>query len=150
MRCSLDRCSVNQRLLHIKSVVSMFAVAAGQPDPGRGQAPAHVQGEQLNFSRTRSDAKHLPLRAAWNHACNVGESCDHAATCRTQHAQELAGKEGVEYIPGGATQNSIRVAQWVLQAPGATAYFGCIGSDDFGSKMRENAKKDGVNVCVWA
>ena len=60
--------------------------------------------------------------------------------------QELADKEGVEYIPGGATQNSIRVAQWVLQSPGATSYFGCIGSDDFGTKMRENATKDGVNV----
>ena len=52
----------------------------------------------------------------------------------------------VEYIPGGATQNSIRVAQWVLQSAGATSYFGCIGSDDFGSKMRENATKDGINV----
>jgi adenosine kinase len=62
--------------------------------------------------------------------------------------QELADKEGVEYIPGGATQNSVRVAQWVLQSPGATSYFGCIGSDDFGAKMRENATKDGVNVSV--
>lgn len=63
--------------------------------------------------------------------------------------QELAEKPDVEYIPGGATQNSIRVAQWVLQSPGATSYFGCIGSDDFGNKMRENAKKDGVNVGVF-
>ena len=63
-----------------------------------------------------------------------------------KYLQELAEKKGVEYIPGGATQNSIRVAQWVLQSAGATSYFGCIGSDDFGSKMRENATKDGVNV----
>jgi sugar/nucleoside kinase (ribokinase family) len=62
------------------------------------------------------------------------------------HMQELAEKKDVEYIPGGATQNSIRVAQWVLQSAGATSYFGCIGSDDFGSKMRENATKDGINV----
>lgn len=61
-------------------------------------------------------------------------------------AQELAEKKDVEYIPGGATQNSIRVAQWLLQTPGATSYFGCIGDDDFGGKMKENAKKDGVNV----
>ena len=61
----------------------------------------------------------------------------------------MADKSDVEYIPGGATQNSIRVAQWLLQTPGATSYFGCIGSDDFGSKMEENAKKDGVNVrCI--
>lgn len=60
--------------------------------------------------------------------------------------KELAEKEGVEYIPGGATQNSIRVAQWLLKTPGATSYFGCIGKDDFGTKMQEYARKDGVNA----
>ncbi len=29
----------------------------------------------------------------------------------------------VEYIAGGATQNAIRVAQWMLQCPGAASYF---------------------------
>ena len=37
----------------------------------------------------------------------------------------------VEYIAGGATQNSIRVAQWMLQVPFATAYMGCVGKDAF-------------------
>merc|ERR1719287_37929 len=32
----------------------------------------------------------------------------------------------VQYIAGGATQNTIRVAQWMLQQPGATAYMGCL------------------------
>merc|ERR1711904_526292 len=45
---------------------------------------------------------------------------------------ELTAKPDVEYIAGGAAQNSIRVAQWMLQAPGA--------------KMRECCKKDGVNA----
>ena len=31
---------------------------------------------------------------------------------------ELANKPGVKYIAGGATQNSIRVAQWMMHAPG--------------------------------
>jgi hypothetical protein len=31
------------------------------------------------------------------------------------HLQELAVMADVEYIAGGATQNSIRVAQWMLQ-----------------------------------
>merc|ERR1719506_2506484 len=35
--------------------------------------------------------------------------------------EELQKKEGVEYIAGGAAQNSIRVAQWMLQIPGATS-----------------------------
>mmetsp|Transcript_5639 Transcript_5639/g.12532 ORF Transcript_5639/g.12532 Transcript_5639/m.12532 type:complete len:350 (-) Transcript_5639:19-1068(-) len=59
---------------------------------------------------------------------------------------ELVEKFDVKYIAGGATQNSIRVAQWALGAPGATSYVGCIGKDEFGSKIRDAATKDGVNV----
>jgi adenosine kinase len=33
----------------------------------------------------------------------------------------------VDYIAGGATQNSVRVAQWILGLKNATAYFGCVG-----------------------
>lgn len=58
----------------------------------------------------------------------------------------MAELSGVEYIPGGATQNSIRIAQWLLQVPGATSYMGCVGKDDFGNKMKETATQDGVNV----
>ena len=63
--------------------------------------------------------------------------------------QEMAGLPDVEYIPGGATQNSIRIAQWLLQVPGATSYMGCVGKDDFGNKMRETATQDGVNVRLF-
>ena len=49
-------------------------------------------------------------------------------------------------MAGGATQNSIRIAQWLLQVPGATSYFGAVGSDDFGRKLRETAFEGGVNV----
>ncbi|KVI09711.1 Adenosine kinase [Cynara cardunculus var. scolymus] len=69
---------------------------------------------------------------------------------------ELAAKDNVEYIAGGATQNSIRVAQvinfffpglqWMLQIPGATSYMGCIGKDKYGEEMTKNSKSAGVNV----
>jgi len=59
---------------------------------------------------------------------------------------ELAAMPNVQYIAGGATQNSIRVAQWMLQAPGSTAYTGCIGNDEFGKKMEEACAKDGVKT----
>jgi len=59
---------------------------------------------------------------------------------------ELAKDYPVEYIAGGATQNSIRVAQWMLGAPGATAFIGCIGTDKFGEQLEAAAKGDGVNV----
>uniref|UniRef100_A0A7S2DK21 Adenosine kinase n=1 Tax=Octactis speculum TaxID=3111310 RepID=A0A7S2DK21_9STRA len=51
-----------------------------------------------------------------------------------------------QFIAGGATQNSIRVAQWMMKVPGATSYFGCVGSDAYATQMEEQAKADGVNV----
>ncbi|XWS66871.1 hypothetical protein CRYUN_Cryun05aG0238200 [Craigia yunnanensis] len=60
--------------------------------------------------------------------------------------EEMASKPNVEYIAGGATQNSIKVAQWMLQIPGATSYIGCIGKDKFGEEMKKNSKAAGVNV----
>ncbi|CAE8581753.1 unnamed protein product [Polarella glacialis] len=57
---------------------------------------------------------------------------------------ELAAKPDVKYIAGGATQNSIRVAQWMLQEPNMTAYIGCIGSDKFGAALTDACKQDGV------
>jgi len=59
---------------------------------------------------------------------------------------ELAAAKDVKYIAGGATQNSIRVAQWMLQEPGMTAYMGCIGDDDFGRKLQDACKADGVQA----
>lgn len=59
---------------------------------------------------------------------------------------EMAAMPNVKYIAGGATQNSIRVAQWMLQTPGATAYTGCIGNDAFAEKMTEACAKDGVKT----
>ena len=60
--------------------------------------------------------------------------------------QELAAAKGVQYVPGGATQNTIRIAQWMLQVPGATAYMGCVGDDAFAKTMEAAAKADGVDV----
>jgi adenosine kinase len=60
---------------------------------------------------------------------------------------EMAKRPGVQYIAGGATQNTIRVAQWMLQTPGATAYMGCVGQDEFAEKMKASCEKDGVKTC---
>ncbi|KQK00411.1 adenosine kinase 2 [Brachypodium distachyon] len=59
---------------------------------------------------------------------------------------ELSSKGNVEYIAGGATQNSIRVAQWMLQVPGATSYMGCIGKDKYGEEMKNAAQAAGVTA----
>lgn len=36
-----------------------------------------------------------------------------------------------EFIPGGATQNAMRVAQWVLKKPHSCAFIGCVGNDEY-------------------
>nr|XP_043634814.1 adenosine kinase 2-like isoform X2 [Erigeron canadensis] len=59
---------------------------------------------------------------------------------------EMSSKYTVEYIAGGATQNSIRVAQWMLKVPGATSFMGSIGKDKYGEEMKKNSKSAGVNV----
>jgi adenosine kinase len=58
---------------------------------------------------------------------------------------ELAGM-GAELTAGGAGQNTVRVAQWMLQSPGATSFFGAVGDDKYSAAMTEAATKDGVNV----
>jgi hypothetical protein len=60
--------------------------------------------------------------------------------------QELGERPDVQYIAGGATQNTVRVAQWMLKEAGATAYMGCVGDDEYAAKMRSVCASDGVNV----
>jgi len=59
---------------------------------------------------------------------------------------ELEAKPDVKYIAGGATQNTIRVAQWMLQETGATAYMGCVGKDVNAKKLLDACVADGVNA----
>jgi len=61
--------------------------------------------------------------------------------------QELLDKYDAGFIAGGATQNSIRVAQWMLTKAGLTnntAFMGCVGSDNYAKTLEECASKDGV------
>lgn len=74
---------------------------------------------------------------------------DNAILAEEKHLpmyEELGTFKDVEYVPGGATLNSIRVAQWLTQVPRATSYFGCITDDKFGKILREKAEDDGVNA----
>lgn len=59
---------------------------------------------------------------------------------------EMAKLPNVQYIPGGATMNTIRVAQWMLQQPQGTAYMGCIGGDENGNKLKTSCTSEGVNA----
>ena len=60
---------------------------------------------------------------------------------------ELVAMDSVQYIGGGATQNSIRVAQWMSQAaPGMTSFVGCVGKDSYAEQLKAAVGSDGVNA----
>jgi adenosine kinase len=60
--------------------------------------------------------------------------------------KELVEKYSPQYIAGGATQNTIRVAQWMMQKPGQAAFMGCVGSDAYAKQLEDCATSDGVLV----
>jgi adenosine kinase len=62
--------------------------------------------------------------------------------------EDITTKYKPVFVAGGATQNSIRVAQWMLNKhnSSATSFFGAVGKDAHADKLRECAEKDGVKV----
>ncbi|KAM4729348.1 adenosine kinase-like isoform 1-T1 [Anableps anableps] len=60
---------------------------------------------------------------------------------------ELVKKFKVEYHAGGATQNSIKIAQWMIQEPhNVGTFFGCIGKDKFGEILKQKAEAAHVDA----
>ncbi|XP_028916229.1 adenosine kinase isoform X2 [Ornithorhynchus anatinus] len=61
--------------------------------------------------------------------------------------EELVKKFKVEYHAGGSTQNSIKVAQWMIQKPHkAATFFGCIGTDKFGEILKKKTAEVHVDA----
>lgn len=60
--------------------------------------------------------------------------------------KDLVDNFDVEYTAGGATQNTIRICQWMLQKPNATSYIGSVGDDNFGAVLKKSANDEGVAV----
>uniref|UniRef100_A0A8D0H0P6 Adenosine kinase n=1 Tax=Sphenodon punctatus TaxID=8508 RepID=A0A8D0H0P6_SPHPU len=61
--------------------------------------------------------------------------------------EELVKKFKVEYHAGGSTQNSVKVAQWMIQRPHkAATFFGCIGTDKFGEILKTKAEEAHVDA----
>lgn len=59
---------------------------------------------------------------------------------------ELIEKYKADFIAGGSVQNALRVAQWFLEKPKVTTFFGCVGQDEYAKILENAARKDGVNV----
>ncbi|XP_069702765.1 uncharacterized protein [Periplaneta americana] len=52
----------------------------------------------------------------------------------------------VEYHPGGAAQNTLRIFQWLIQCPFYSVYFGGIGNDGEGKLLEKLVKASGVET----
>jgi len=78
---------------------------------------------------------------------------DNQILCEDKHKpifEDLIKNTEVSYIPGGATLNSIRAAQWSMQnneeATGASIYTGSVGDDDYQKELKKQCDKAGVNA----
>lgn len=74
---------------------------------------------------------------------------DNAILAEEKHQpiyKDLVENYKVQYIAGGATQSSIRVAQWMIGEAGATTFMGCIGDDKYGADLKSAAEGDGVST----
>nr|XP_032801453.1 adenosine kinase isoform X2 [Petromyzon marinus] len=61
--------------------------------------------------------------------------------------EDMVKRFSVEYLAGGSTQNSMRVAQWMIGHPcKAATFFGCVGEDAFGATLRRKAEEAGVDA----
>ncbi|EGG21905.1 adenosine kinase [Cavenderia fasciculata] len=60
--------------------------------------------------------------------------------------EELVTKYQVEYIPGGAAQNTARVAQWMLNEKQQILYTGCVGTDKNADILKSATEANGVVV----
>ncbi|XP_065263472.1 adenosine kinase isoform X3 [Emys orbicularis] len=61
--------------------------------------------------------------------------------------EELVKKFNVEYHAGGSTQNSVKVAQWMIETPyKAATFFGCIGTDKFGAILKKKTEEAHVDA----
>uniref|UniRef100_A0A8D3CDX8 adenosine kinase n=1 Tax=Scophthalmus maximus TaxID=52904 RepID=A0A8D3CDX8_SCOMX len=61
--------------------------------------------------------------------------------------EELVKKFKVEYHAGGATQNSVKIAQWMIQEPhNVGTFFGCIGKDKFGEILKQKAEESHIDA----
>jgi len=64
--------------------------------------------------------------------------------------EEMLRLPSVQYIPGGATLNSIRIAQWILRARATepcTGFMGAVGEDTYGDYIENICRMEGVSTC---
>eukprot|EP01059_Diplonema_ambulator_P006904 TRINITY_DN16478_c0_g1_i1.p1 TRINITY_DN16478_c0_g1~~TRINITY_DN16478_c0_g1_i1.p1 ORF type:complete len:363 (+),score=56.41 TRINITY_DN16478_c0_g1_i1:87-1175(+) len=59
--------------------------------------------------------------------------------------EEISQHADVEYVPGGATMNAIRVCQWLSGDTNKCGFVGALGEDEFGTILERALRQTGVN-----
>jgi adenosine kinase len=70
-------------------------------------------------------------------------SCNLAADEQLPLFEELSQRRDVEFVPGGASMNSIRVARWLMTTDACT-FVGSLGDDEFGCILERALSRAGV------
>ncbi|KAG1695304.1 Adenosine kinase 2 [Nymphon striatum] len=60
--------------------------------------------------------------------------------------KEMVDNYEVEYTAGGATQNTMRIIQWMVGLPNIVSFMGCIGKDKFGEVLEKEATSASIIV----
>lgn len=111
------------------------------------------QHEHLTHSIVGLGNPLLDISADVDHAFleKYGLKLDNAILAEETHLplyEEITTAYKPVFVAGGATQNSIRVAQWMLNKHNnaSTSFFGSVGKDAHGKILRDCAARDGVNA----
>ncbi|CAG0915597.1 unnamed protein product [Notodromas monacha] len=59
---------------------------------------------------------------------------------------EMKRMDGVQFTAGGATQNSMRICQWMSGMRRVASFMGCVGTDENSTVLAEKMSADGVFV----
>ena len=116
--------------------------------PAHGDELSVIVGKLLGMGNPLLDiSAHVPQELLDKYELKL----DSAILAEDKHQPlygELVEKYDVQYIAGGATQNTMRVAQWMLKDnKGQTAFMGCVGpNDNYGKQLEKCASDDGVLV----
>jgi adenosine kinase len=71
-------------------------------------------------------------------------SCNLAEKHQLPIFEELSQDRNVEFVPGGAAMNAVRVATWMNNAPKVAYFVGSLGDDEFGCILERALRRGGV------
>lgn len=106
-------------------------------------ATAQEPSQLVGFGHPLLDiSSQVDLAFLERYAVELG-SCNLAQENQLSIFEELSQRRDVEFVPGGACMNSVRVARWLLQRDLCT-FVGCLGDDEFGCILERALHRAGV------